>query len=60
MEMVKAMTITVDSLLARPKLDYDVGYDAAVKGVSVVVCVSLARHRFVCLVGFLCIQSPLL
>ena len=42
MEMVKAMTITVDSLLARPKLDYDVGYDAAVKGASVaaiVLCV---------------------
>jgi hypothetical protein len=31
------MTITADSLLPRPKLDYDVGYDAAVKGASVVV-----------------------
>jgi hypothetical protein len=38
MPMVKAMTITVDSLLPRPKLDYDVCYDAAVKGASVVVC----------------------
>ena len=31
------MTITVDSLLPRPKLDYDVGYDTAVKGASEVV-----------------------
>jgi hypothetical protein len=30
------MTITVDSLLPRPKLDCDVGYDVAVKGASVV------------------------
>jgi hypothetical protein len=37
MPTVKAMTITVDSLLPRPKLDCDVGYDAAVKGMSVVV-----------------------
>jgi hypothetical protein len=37
MATVKAMTITVDSLLPRPKLDCDVGYDAAVKGASVVV-----------------------
>ena len=37
MLMVKAMTIIVDSLLPRPKLDYDVGYDVAVKGASVVV-----------------------
>ena len=34
---VKAMTITVDSLLPRPKLDYDMGYDAALNGASVVV-----------------------
>ena len=34
---VKAITITTDSLLPRPKLDYDVDYDAAVKGASVVV-----------------------
>jgi len=32
-----AMSITADNLLPRPKLDFDVGYDAAVKGVSVVV-----------------------
>ena len=32
-----AMSITADSLLLRSKLDCDVGYDAAVKGVSVVV-----------------------
>ena len=31
------MSITADSLLPRPKLDCDVGYDAAVKGTSVVV-----------------------
>ena len=37
MAMVKAMTITVDILLSRPKLDCDVGYDAVVKGVIVVV-----------------------
>jgi hypothetical protein len=33
MTMVMAKTITVDSLLLRPKLDYDGGYDAAVKEV---------------------------
>ena len=37
MPMVKATAITVDSLLPRPKLDCDVGYDAAMKGVSVAV-----------------------
>jgi hypothetical protein len=37
MVMVKAMTITVDNLLPKPKLDCDVGYDVAVKGASVVV-----------------------
>ena len=31
------MTITADSLLPSPKLDYDGGYDVAVKGLSVVV-----------------------
>ena len=41
MPTVKAMTITVDSLLPRPKLDYDMGYDAAIKGASVVVLVRL-------------------
>jgi hypothetical protein len=35
--MVMAVTITVDILLLRPKLDCDRGYDAAVKGLSVVV-----------------------
>ena len=30
------MTITVDSLLSRPKLDCDWGYDVAVKGLNVV------------------------
>ena len=45
MATVKAMTITVDSLLPRAKLDYDVGYDAAVKGASVVVTVH--RHIIV-------------
>jgi hypothetical protein len=37
MPTVKAMTITIDSLLPRLKLDCDVGYDTAVKGASVVV-----------------------
>ena len=37
MSTVKAMTITIDSLLPRLKLDCDVGYDAAAKGVIVVV-----------------------
>jgi hypothetical protein len=37
MPTVTAMTITIDSLLPRPKLDYDGGYDVAVKGLSVVV-----------------------
>ena len=37
MATVKAMTITIDSLLPRPKLDCDVSYDAVVKGGSVVV-----------------------
>ena len=41
--MVMAMSITADSLLARPKLDYDVGYDATVKGASVVV---LLHHMY--------------
>jgi hypothetical protein len=29
--------ITADSLLLKPKLDYDVDYDTAVKGASVVM-----------------------
>ena len=37
MVTMKAMIIIVDSLLLRPKLDCDVGYDTAVKDVSVVV-----------------------
>ena len=36
MPMVKVMAITVDSLLSRPKLDCDWGYDVAVKGLNVV------------------------
>jgi hypothetical protein len=35
--MVMAMTITADSLLPRSKLDYDGGYDVAMKGLNVVV-----------------------
>ena len=42
MSTVKAMTITVDSLLPRPKLDCNVAYDAAVKGASVVVLCYIA------------------
>ena len=40
---VMAMSITADSLLPRPKLDCDVGYDAAVKGASVVVLSQFSR-----------------
>ena len=47
MPTVKAITFIVDSLLSRPKLDYDVGYDAAVKGASVVVLVTL--FELICL-----------
>ena len=36
MATVKAMTITVDSLLLRPKFNFYVGYDTAVKGASVI------------------------
>ena len=39
--MVMAMSITAHSLQPGPKLDYDVDYDAAVKGVSVVVPLKL-------------------
>ena len=39
MTTVKAMTITVDSLLPRPKLDCNVAYDAAVKDPNIVVLV---------------------
>ena len=35
--MVKAVTITVDSLPPRPTLDCDGGYNVAMKGASVVV-----------------------
>ena len=48
MATVKAMTITIDSLLPRPKLDCDVGYDTAVKGASIVVldkCPYVARKK---------------
>jgi hypothetical protein len=38
MVMVKTMTITIDSLLLRQKLDCGVGYDVAVKGACVIVC----------------------
>ena len=39
MPTVKAMTITINNLLLRLKLDCNVGYNAAVKGASVVVMV---------------------
>ena len=35
MPMAMAMTITADKLPSRPKLDYNGGYDVAVKGLSV-------------------------
>ena len=44
MPMLMAMTIIVDSLLPRPKLDCDVGYDVAMKGPSVVVHVRPRLH----------------
>ena len=37
MTTVMAMTITIDSLLPRPKYGCDGGYDVAVKGLSIVV-----------------------
>jgi hypothetical protein len=40
MVTVKAMTITIDSLLSRPKLDCDVGYNVVVKGANVVVLIT--------------------
>ena len=45
MPTVKSTTITVDSLLPRPKLDCDVGYDVAVKDVSVVVIYGMCHHK---------------
>jgi hypothetical protein len=38
---VMTVTITTDNLLLRPKLDYDGGYDVAIKGASVVVSTNL-------------------
>ena len=38
--MAMAMTITADKLPSRPKLDYNGGYDVAVKGLSVLVHVT--------------------
>jgi hypothetical protein len=38
------MIITADSLLPRPKLDCDEGYDMAVKGPSVVVKHQMCAH----------------
>jgi len=45
MPTVKVVTITVGSLLPRLKLDYDVGYDAAMKGASVVVLLLKHPHE---------------
>ena len=45
MSTVKAITITDDSLLPRPKLDCDGGYDVAMKGPSVVVCSRPLQRR---------------
>jgi hypothetical protein len=44
MPTVKAMTITIDSLPPRPKLNCDVHYDAAMKGASIVVLVLQAMN----------------
>ena len=41
MPTVRAMTITANSLLPRPKCSCDGGYDVAMKGLSVVVILSL-------------------
>jgi hypothetical protein len=49
---VRAIIITADSLLLRPKLDYDEGYDVAVKGASAevfhtyVASISSILHMF--------------
>ena len=56
MSTVKAMTITVDSLLPRPKLDCDWGYDVAVKGLSVVVILFL-EHLLTILVPKKCVHD---
>ena len=47
MPTVKAMTITIDSLLPRPKFDCDVGKDA-----SVVVIHQAQGHLCVCCADF--------
>ena len=52
MPTVKAMTITVDRFLSRSKLDCDVGYDAAVKGVEC-SSVKLNLPAVLCFVLFL-------
>jgi hypothetical protein len=46
MMTVKAMTITVDSVLPRLKLDCDVGYDVAVKGASVLCGKAIELYSF--------------
>jgi len=59
---VMAMSITTDSLLPRLKLDCDVGYDAAMKGASVVVVGALGRPASPppCASGILARLGPLL
>jgi hypothetical protein len=52
MPTVRAMTITADNLLSRLKLDYDRGYNMAVKGLSVLVFIKLFfsfQFRILCL-----------
>ena len=44
---VMTTTITADSLLLSPKLDYDVSYDVAMKGASVVVLHSVQDQEVV-------------
>jgi hypothetical protein len=46
MATVRAMTITADSLLPRPKCNYDGDYDVDVKGLIVVVMVQVEVWLF--------------
>jgi hypothetical protein len=50
---VRAMIITANGLLPRPKLDCDGGYDVAMKGPSIVVKMDLRRMEL----GFLTMEE---
>jgi hypothetical protein len=48
---MRAMIITADSILLRPKLDYNGGYDVAVKGPSIVVSDPWFADYLLCIGG---------